>query len=1033
MGHVGRQVLPSANRPSSVGTGAYLRGIAAAIAANLLLFAPFSASALDPQRSILQYKHTAWGRAEGAPSPIRDIVQTQDGYLWLASGAGLFRFDGISFERIDIAFDLAVEGPPTQLFVARNGDLWVSYSLSQRFAIYRHGRLLTVPGAPILGEVVDIAETPDGAIWVAIGQIGQPMLRYYKGEWTKVDPTGGARRSSYDTVVTADGALWVSYNDALYRLSAGASRFELLIGNSRARMRIVLDGAGRVWLTDIDGSRPISEPGGRWTGHLPGFTYPSDNFRRRGKTVFDKDGNLWIARRRDGLERLRTPSASGSPAAPALEFRAGDGLTSDTTHKIFEDREGNIWVGTALGLDRFRNANIAAEPALTRPAAYGDILFADSRGAVYIGQRDAVYRALPGGAAQAVLTGINEPEAICEGPGHGIWVVLSDGIVVLRGANRQRVPLPTTLEEGVHDCGMDRSGNFWMSAAGAGIFRRVGNSWESRPAELPYRFYPTQMIHDRAGNLWLMWGKGRVARFDAGKPVFVSVPRREILGELRTITPAGDGLLLASDRGIARLDGGQLYFATIWQIPALARAMGVVQTPAGETWIFGEQGVSRIRTADIERAFEDPNIRVAAQTFGFLDGLPDLRARARNRGLVRGGDGRLWAATDAGTVWIDPARLWFNPVPPKVAVGSLAAGDRRYLDPVAMRLPAGISSATIGFAALSLGTPEKVHVRYRLEGQDSGWIDPGMRRQAFYTNLQPRTYRFRVIAANEDGVWNRQGATLDFTIPPTFLQSIWFKLILCLLALLLLAVLYILRGRQVAARLQQGFDIRLRERERIARELHDTLLQGFQGLVLLFQAVANRLPAGDGSRQSIDTALDRADAVLAEGRARVLDLRSQEPITDLATALADSAAQLTGKSGPRVQMIREGAPRIVHPLIREEIERIADEAIRNAVSHAQASTIEIALQWGRRELRLAIRDDGIGMPASILVRGESSGHFGLVGMRERAERIGARLVAHSREGAGTEITLTVPARTAYLDHPRRLLERLRVFRTRRAD
>ncbi len=237
----------------------------------------------------------------------------------------------------------------------------------------------------------------------------------------------------------------------------------------------------------------------------------------------------------------------------------------------------------------------------------------------------------------------------------------------------------------------------------------------------------------------------------------------------------------------------------------------------------------------------------------------------------------------------------------------------------------------------------------------------------------------------------------------------------------------------MTARLQDNFDIRIRERERIARELHDTLLQGFQGLMLRFQAVANRLPPGGGSRESLEEALTRADAALIEGRTRILELRSLEPAADLATSLIDTASQFVGRDGPRVHLTREGVSRALHPLIREEVERIADEALRNAVNHAEASTIEILLYWGRREMRLAIRDDGVGMPPSVLAAGEHPGRFGLVGMRERAQQIGGRLAVKSREGAGTEITLTLPARVAYRDYPHRLRDRLRLLRGRPAS
>lgn len=1023
MGRVARQVPPGKFGSHSVGTEGLRRAVAALLAASLSLGSP--AAALDPERSIHQYIHTKWGRSEGAPSPVSDILQTPDGFLWMSSGAGLYRFDGIRFERMDRGVDIAIEGPPVQLFLTRSGDLWVSYLLSERFRVYRGGKLALVPSPPTNGQVVDFAETPDGAIWIAIGQIGQPMLRYAKGRWTRVDPTAGLRKSSYDTLVTGDGALWASYNDALYRLPPRATRFELFLASPRARMRIATDRQGALWLTDKRGSRAITGPGGSLRDALPSNIYPSDAFRRRGKTLFDRDGNLWVARRRDGLERLRAPPGRAPAAAAAWEYRASDSLTSDTTHDIFEDRDGNIWVGTALGLDRFRNANVIVEPGLNKPAAYGDILFAGRDGAIYIGQRDAVYRVVPRGGPVAIVTGINEPEAVCEGPDNAIWIVAADGIVIWRNGDVRRIPPPTEREDGVFDCGLDRSGRLWMGAAGSGLYRWDAGKWHNLPANRAARFSPTQMVRDSAGDLWVLWGKNKVARLAGGPPEVHDVGQHAALGAVRTISPAPRGLWLGYDRGLGRLDDRGLSVADIRQIPALERAMGVLQRGARETWIFGEMGVSRLDTAAIERAFRDPGVILRARSYGFLDGLPDVRARARNRSLVAGGDGRLWASTDAGSVWIDPARLHSNTRPPGVAIGSLTTRKARFLDPVNLTLPAGTAQVSIGFAALALGMPERVQIRYMLEGQDDQWVDPGMRRQAFYTNLGPGDYRFRVIASNEDGVWNREGATLTFSIAPTFVQTTAFKFLLLLAGLAAVVALYRFRMRLLTRSLQARFDIRIQERERIAREIHDTLLQGFQGLVLRFQAIANSLPKGAASRTAIDEALERADAVLVDGRSRILDLRLEPSETDLARALVARASEIVGPDGPRVELTREGAARALHPLIREEVERIAEEALRNALHHAEASRIEILLHWGAQELLLAVRDNGIGMRPSIFDDARRGGHFGLVGMRERAERVGGQLTVTSREGAGTEIALTLPARAAYENYDLSLFGRLR--------
>lgn len=1003
------------------------RAAACALAALFMLAAPPS-GALDSQRSILQYAHTRWTASEGAPAGITGITQSRDGYLWLSAYAGLFRFDGITFERIDPKADQMTDGSPWRVFTSRNGDVWTYYPDSKRFAVYRGGRLHTVPAPRPEGTVLAFAETPDGAIWVAGGQIGQPMLRYFRGKWAKLQPDKSyGRDTNAGMVVTADGTLWVAYSNNVFRWPLGGTAFQHMLSDPGARMKLSLDPAGRVWVTGVGGSRPITEAGGRWMGRSVRFRYPSDNSPRRGITMFDRDGNLWVARRKDGLEWLRKPSPAGpaGPAAPPVEYRSRDGLTSNAVYSIFEDREGNIWVGTTLGLDRFRTADIVREPELDQTAAFGDILFADSDGNVFVGQRNAVYRVEPRGVPRPILTGVNEPEAICEGVNGSIWIALADHIAVLDGSRRSRVKKPAGLETGVKDCGLDRWGRLWVSGERSGLYLRTPAGWSRVPVKASAAFRPGQMEHDRRGDLWVNGGPAGLVRVDPDGPAVVRPASTDKLEDIRTISPAGDGLLLAGAEGIGLLQRGRLAVAAVAQIGSLLGVNGVVQTAAGETWIFTRDGLTRMRTADLARAFRDSSFQIPSRTFDFLDGLIDSNSVRPPRAMVLAADGRLWASTATGIVWTDPARLTFNALPPRISIRSVEASGRRYRDPGALKLPSGSSSVTVEFAVLSLRIPERVRVRYRLEGQDEGWVDPGLRRQAFYTNLGPGNYRFQVMAANESGVWNQQGTTLVFSIAPTFAQSIWFKLLLALLLCALLAAAYILRLRQVTSRLQSRFDVRVAERERIARELHDTLLQGFQGLLLQFKAVSNRLPQESALRQSLERALVRAQQVLIEGRERVRDLRSEQDTPDLADALLRVASEQAPDEGPRVRLVQEGIARPLHPLVREELHRIVEECVRNAVSHAQPSAIEILLIWSRGGLRLAVRDDGTGIPASILERGEREGHYGLIGMRERAERIGATLAVTSRQSGGTEVALAVPAGAAYQEHVIGFRDRIR--------
>jgi signal transduction histidine kinase len=307
-----------------------------------------------------------------------------------------------------------------------------------------------------------------------------------------------------------------------------------------------------------------------------------------------------------------------------------------------------------------------------------------------------------------------------------------------------------------------------------------------------------------------------------------------------------------------------------------------------------------------------------------------------------------------------------------------------------------------------------VGFRYKLEGSDPDWQDAGNRREAFYTNLTPGRYTFRVVAANSDGVWNTSEASVSFTIRPAFYQTTWFYALRALLCLAALYALYTVRTRQLAAQVRGRLEVRLAERERIARELHDTLLQGVQGLILRFHAVAGRISQRDPARALMEQALGRADQILVEGRDRVKDLRSTAgDDVDLPVALTAEGEQLVLAHPAQFRTTVQGAHRDLHPIAREEIFLIAREALGNAFRHAGARHIEAEVSYGEAVLHVRIRDDGGGISAEVLDAGERPGHFGLLGMRERAEKIRAQLKIWSKPGAGTEIDLQVPAEVAY--------------------
>jgi len=337
-----------------------------------------------------------------------------------------------------------------------------------------------------------------------------------------------------------------------------------------------------------------------------------------------------------------------------------------------------------------------------------------------------------------------------------------------------------------------------------------------------------------------------------------------------------------------------------------------------------------------------------------------------------------------------------------------------------MHLPALTRDVQIDYSALSLAAPEKVHFKYMLEGQDQDWKEVVNERQAQYTNLAPRHYRFRVIASNNSGVWNQEGAALDFVIPPAWYQSNWFRALCVAAFLALLWALYQLRLGQVAQQFNMRLEERVGERTRIAHDLHDTLLQSLQGLVFRFQGARNHLPdRPEDACEALDSALVSADQALAEGRSSIQELRSEllkeSNIEQMLLATGrELASSQNGEHGSlQLRVIVEGTRRAKRAMIREEIYRIARELLRNAYRHAYARSIEAELRYDDDAFVLIVRDDGKGIDPKVLKEHGRAGHWGLRGAYERAEGIGARLDVWSEAGAGTEVRLTVPGAIAY--------------------
>jgi len=975
--------------------------------------------ALDPARTLVQHKHSEWTFETGAPAPVFQVAQGKDGFLWVTASVNLYRFDGVRFEKIPIEGGTSeVHGSPLTLLVADNGDVWTVFSRSNRFAVYRQGVLKLVPSPEPKGMVTRLAQSRDGAIWAAIGGVGGGLMRYAKGQWTLYGDEAGLPRSQLGGMVaTGDGAIWVAYQNAIVRLAPGAKRFETVISKADGAAKgLVLDAAGRVWLMDKSGARALTGPDGVGPSPMTGLPYGVQGGATAGRAAFDRDGNLWIASRSLGVQRVSAPDPRGAPSKAAAErvelFDTSNGLSSNITAGVFEDREGNVWVSTSRGLDKFRAANIVVEPALTKPAAYGDILHVGSDGAVYVAEASTVYRVAPGGQPQPILKDTPEPEALCEAPDGTLWIAFVDHVLTWKhGVTGKRIPHPPA-ETGFYDCAFDRHGDPWFTAAGSGLYRYRAGRWETMYGA-EKGLHPQAMSVDPRGRLVVQWSEDAVAWLDPPKLERTKIDYGGARPQTRTLDANGPRTLAAGTFGLARIAPGSFEALSIKRFPAIRGVNGIVQTPSGEIWTAAQTAITRFSAKDFDRAFANRSFVPPTLKLDFDDGLPDRVANQGWKTIVRGGDGRLWISTDAGTVWLDPAHIRRNTLAPPVAISAVGADGVLHRDPRQLTLPARTANIQIDYAALSLVVPERVRFRYRLEGFDKDWVEAGDRRQAFYTNLPPGKYRFQVAAANNDGVWNNTGASVAFEIPPAFTQSMWFLVLCAALGAAVLWLVYNLRMAQVAQSIRRLLEERLGERERIARELHDTLLQSVQGLILRFQSAAERLPEQDPTRQQLEATLKRADDVMVEGRDRVRDLRLSEDASDL-HGLIETLVQGTGFDPPiPVRIVVEGRPRPVDTLVGAEVGRIVGEALSNIIRHARASAVEIEICFAPDELRLLIHDDGVGLDEAVLRDGEKKGHFGLVGMRERAARIGGTLTIESRVGKGTDICLSTPARLAY--------------------
>ena len=987
-----------------------------------------AAAALNPKVQISQYGHTAWRMQDGIfASKPNSIAQTADGYIWLGTAAGLLRFDGVRFSPwVPPRGQTLGDAHVWALLAAQDGSLWVGTRTGLLHLV--NGTLLDIP---IGGATVEsLFEGEHGIVWLTRGHVapsdaGGPLcavtglsVRCYGAKDGL--PYGSAEQAIQDGA----GNIWIA-GDPLTEWRAGSTVFYDQIRNQSMS---VLQGGPQALTAGLDGSIWVGmlQPGpGLGLQHLmddsfspvvlPGF----DSSTLKVASLFtDSQGDVWVGTMDQGMYRLHGSSVS--------HFNAADGLSSNAVYNFLEDREGDLWTITSEGVDRFRNLAVAtysmheglsADKAGTVVAARDGSIWVGNYYAVDVLRADGMSSlGVNAGFPGTMVTTMMEDH---EGR---MWVAVDDKLSIVENGKFRRVELAAGSSIGtIFTMIQDTNGDVWLSndkSHNGKLFRVRGSDVveQKLPAD-------TQGVYSTApdpkGGLWLGLRSGDLAHLEGG--VVRSFPEAHSPGfsPLRAVSTTSSGFVLALEaNGLLAFRNDVSRELTAKNGLPCDAINSFVTDLRGDLYLNTACGILIISADDWQRWWSAPTSIVRFRQIGALDG-----ARTERSGLspaaARSPDGRIWFVNERVLQVIDPNDLAKNTVPPPVAIERVMADGKQYQLGAPVTFPPHLRALQVDYTALSFVAPERVLFRYRLEGHDTGWQDAGTRRQALYNDLAPGKYRFRVIACNNDGVWNLAGASFPFDVTPAFSQTAAFKVAVGFLFIVVLWIVYLFRIRQITAAVQARLEERITERERIARELHDTFLQGFQGLMLLVHSVMSRMRSDDPDRQVLAVALDKADQVLVDGRGRVSNLRSENEIAEDFIAALDSVGRERAASTTiEFRQTILGPPRILNPALRADVLAIAREALVNAFNHSQAAVVQVELSYGRSRFKIVIADDGQGMPPEMLHHGRS-GHWGLAGMRERAKKIGAELAIASKVGSGTQVTLTLRSTLAYIESLKR--------------
>ncbi|MGD0616822.1 MAG: two-component regulator propeller domain-containing protein [Bryobacteraceae bacterium] len=942
-----------------------------------------------------------WREPEGLPqSRIRAIVQTHDGYLWLGTDGGAVRFNGASFRAFTVETGSLKDNEVWALQEDDEHALWIG-TYGGGLTRFKDGRFRTFTTADGLPDdvVTHIEKDASGDLWIATAR---GFSRYSHGRFTRIEAPGGSTGVARDaicarspgSVYVATGSQVLRYSDGGFQPLAGivgkgdgsierlacAIDSSLWIGFSSGVVKNWKNGAVATFRPHPGPSIPISllyeDPsGGVWaaTGRtiyrlrngrferLP-LQDERTSFSKVYSMYVDREGSIWVGLLSNGLARLRVKPLSALPAP--------QGLPNDIARSVFEDRRGDVWVGNSNGFGQYRAGMLVS------------------------------YTKLPEGRSGPVWSFAEDPQG-------RLWIAAGRDLLLREEGRLTDFPgwRPSSAIAVIY---RDAVGGMWVGTDWDGLYQWTGRD---------FRNYRTQdglagnriraLLRDRQGALWISAVGAGVSRFFQGTFTNFGTAAGLAGNRVHAIHEDVDGTLWFATRGgLSRLRDGKFFSYTSASGLLVNFVYSILDDGLGNFWFSSSQGLFKVSKADLADFAAGRIRKVTSVSYGVRDGM---RTRAGNVGnqpvAWKTTDGSLLFSTLEGVVVVTPNRLTASSYVPPVYIESVSVNRQKQQTGGEPSLPVGAGEVEINYTALSYLNPEKVRYKYMLTGFDADWVDAGDRSFAYYANLPPGDFRFRVIAGSVDGQWNQQGASFAFHLQPRFYNTRLFWGVCAAVLLLIAWLLYRLRIYEIKA----TYLAVLAERHRISQDLHDTFAQNLAGIALQLDSITMQLeeiPPGVKSR--LDEACVLTRYSLAEARRAVSDLRSDElEGAELTAALPEIASRLVGGGGVRTVVTVAGTPQQLSPVARKAVVRIFQEAMANALKHAHAETIEIQLRYENEGLVLAVRDDGRGFDAASAIP-LTVGHYGLTGMRERAERIGGRMTLTSAPGLGTELAIFVP-------------------------